>query len=103
MSPELRTEHRQSQTLSPRLQHAVRLLQMSSLDFAALVRDKLDSNPFLEGEESDDGVGAADDGTDGGAAAPETAAPAEVPVVEADERGADRDLWQMDEIGRAHV
>jgi RNA polymerase sigma-54 factor len=38
-------------TLSPRLQRAVRLLQMSSLDFAQVVRDALDSNPFLEQEE----------------------------------------------------
>ncbi len=39
-------------TLSPRLQRAVRLLQMSSQDFAQVVRDALDSNPFLEQEES---------------------------------------------------
>jgi RNA polymerase sigma-54 factor len=39
-------------TLSPRLQRAVRLLQMSSQDFAQVVRDALDSNPFLEQEET---------------------------------------------------
>jgi RNA polymerase sigma-54 factor len=39
-------------TLSPRLQRAVRLLQMSSQDFAQVVRDALDSNPFLEPEEN---------------------------------------------------
>lgn len=39
--------------LSPRLQRAVRLLQMSSLDFSRAVRDALDTNPFLE---SDEGV-----------------------------------------------
>lgn len=50
---DMRAEHRQSQTLSPRLQHAVRLLQMSSLDFAALVRDTLGKNPFLETEDGD--------------------------------------------------
>ena len=38
-------------TISPRLQRAVRLLQMSSQDFAQVVRDALDSNPFLEQEE----------------------------------------------------
>jgi RNA polymerase sigma-54 factor len=38
-------------TMSPRLQRAVRLLQMSSQDFARVVRDALDSNPFLEQEE----------------------------------------------------
>lgn len=34
--------------LSPRLQRAVRLLQMSSLDFSQLVRQAADTNPFLE-------------------------------------------------------
>ncbi len=54
---DMRAEHRQGQTLSPRLQHAVRLLQMSSLDFSALVRDALDKNPFLETDEGGDGSG----------------------------------------------
>ena len=47
---DFRAENRQSQTLSPRLQHAVRLLQMSSLDFSATVRDLMGRNPFLDGE-----------------------------------------------------
>ncbi len=38
-------------TLSPRLQRAVRLLQLSSQDFAQELRDVLDSNPFLEQED----------------------------------------------------
>ena len=44
----LNTTQRQTQTISPRLQHAVRLLQMSSLEFAAMVADQLGRNPFLE-------------------------------------------------------
>ncbi|HEY1229508.1 MAG TPA: RNA polymerase sigma-54 factor, partial [Ramlibacter sp.] len=44
-------------TLSPRLQRAVRLLQMSSLDFSQVVRDALDNNPFLESEEGDQAAG----------------------------------------------
>lgn len=61
----VRVEHRQQQTLSPRLQHAVRLLQLSSLDFAQEVHDALGKNPFLETDEVDapelhgDGAGAA--------------------------------------------
>ncbi len=50
---EMRADHRQTQSLSPRLQHAVRLLQMSSLDFATMVRDTLGKNPFLEIEEGE--------------------------------------------------
>ena len=58
---DMRADHRQTQTLSPRLQHAVRLLQMSSLDFATMVRDTQGKNPFLEIEdgEADDLQGAA--------------------------------------------
>src|SRR4051812_14446021 len=79
-SPALQTraEHRQHQTLTPRLQHAVRLLQLSSLDFAQEVMDAMGKNPFLEIEEPS-GEGAAAEGGDdapGGEAqaAPEAAA-----------------------------
>jgi RNA polymerase sigma-54 factor len=94
----LRAEHRQTQTLSPRLQHAVRLLQMSSLDFAALVRDALGSNPFLEAE---DGDGEAPEAAANDAAADELPTPADAtdsfeaePDFDASEN--DRDLWQAD-------
>lgn len=60
-----RTEQRQNQTLSPRLQHAVRLLQMSSLDFGIVVRDVLGRNPFLEAEEGSEDE-ALEDGRDDG-------------------------------------
>ena len=46
-SMDFRTEQRQQQTLSPRLQHAVRLLQLSSLEFAQQDHDALGKNPFL--------------------------------------------------------
>jgi RNA polymerase sigma-54 factor len=46
-------EHRQQQTISPRLQHAVRLLQMSSLEYAQSLNDALSRNPFLESDEAD--------------------------------------------------
>src|ERR1700743_530732 len=47
-SMDFRTEQRQTQTLSPRLQHAVRLLQLSSPEFAQQVHDPLGKKPFLE-------------------------------------------------------
>ena len=46
---------RQTQTASPRLQQAVRLLQMSSQEFSAVIRHSLHSNPFLEADEDDPG------------------------------------------------
>jgi len=58
MESSVRLDHRQQQTLSPRLQHAVRLLQMSSTDFVHELREVVNRNPFLEqedveGEEAD--------------------------------------------------
>jgi RNA polymerase sigma-54 factor len=50
-SPALQTSQRQQHTVTPRLQHAVRLLQLSSLDFAQEVHDAMGKNPFLEVED----------------------------------------------------
>ena len=49
--PTLRTAQRQQHTVTPRLQHAVRLLQLSSLDFAQEVHEAMGRNPFLEAED----------------------------------------------------
>jgi len=51
MQPTVRLDQRQQQTLSPRLQHAVRLLQMSSLDFVHELHEVVNRNPFLEQDE----------------------------------------------------
>lgn len=105
LSMDFRADHRQTQTLSPRLQHAVRLLQLSSLDFSAMVRDMMGRNPFLE-----DGEGEGDDNSDvlpevAAAAADESlpdqleapaaelVAPREDETYQAEN---DRDLWQAD-------
>ncbi len=105
ISIDVRTDHRQSQTLSPRLQHAVRLLQMSSLDFAVMVRDVLGKNPFLEVEEGEDG----DDGLPSNDAEMSVESSAEKLFDEAPDGtdsdaghdaghldDSDRDLWQAD-------
>lgn len=95
-------ELRHAAALSPRFQHAVRLLQMSSVDFAATVRDALDRNPFLEAEEPDDG--AAEEPSSAAAEAPDRD-PQPVDVALADPGGDaaehDRDLWQADGVGGA--
>ncbi len=41
----------QNLTMTPQLQQAIRLLQMSTLDLQAEIQDALDSNPMLEREE----------------------------------------------------
>ena len=43
---------RQHLTLTPQLQQALRLLQLSALEFEQEMREALDTNPFLE--EDDD-------------------------------------------------
>ncbi len=75
----------QSLTMTPQLQQAIRLLQLSTLDLREEIQQALDSNPMLEAAEE----GASDDGETAGAeeagfepAAPVTAA---APATEAEE------------------
>jgi len=92
-----RTEHRQHQTLTPRLQHAVRLLQLSSLDFAQEVLDAMGKNPFLEIDEPNAEGGQAPNGEENGSAAlatPESnAAESQGSPTEADAAW-ERESWQ---------
>jgi RNA polymerase sigma-54 factor len=81
-----RIEQHQTQKLSPRLQQAVRLLQLSSLEFMQELHAMLDSNPFLEANDAE--TPAADE-------AP-LAAAATSPDTDGD---SDRDVWQADARG----
>ena len=104
----INVERRQQQTLSPRLQQAVRLLQLSSIDFAQEVYDALGRNPFLENEETD-----ADDGAAKAAAvatadgiAPDVTTPAlestaAAEAASADSNDGERDSWQADGFSSA--
>ena len=58
--PTLQTRQRQQHTVTPRLQHAVRLLQLSSLDFAQEVQQAMGRNPFLEVEDTPPDAGRVD-------------------------------------------
>ncbi|RYF70028.1 MAG: hypothetical protein EOO29_32460 [Comamonadaceae bacterium] len=51
-SPLLNTQHRQAQIhgFAPRLQHAVRLLNMSALEYAQALLEEAAQNPFLDME-----------------------------------------------------
>ena len=60
----MRAEHRQQQKLSPRLQQAVRLLQLSSLDFVQELHASLERNPFLELDDPAAADGDAEDRAD---------------------------------------
>jgi len=52
MPPSLELRTKQSLALTPRLQQSVRLLQLSSLEFQQELRNALDTNPFLEYDET---------------------------------------------------
>jgi RNA polymerase sigma-54 factor len=103
-SMQLHSEQRQQNSLSPKLQHAVRLLQMSSLDFAQAVHQALGRNPFLEEEDSADAITTDDadsDGDgDGNGDALTAAVPADDDAACADthdsDSASDRDLWLAD-------
>ncbi len=106
---ELRLENRQTQTLSPRLQHAVRMLQMSSLDFATLVRDSLGKNPFLEAVEGASSADGDDDSGDesvdrqahdeGGRSSTDDQDSGDDRTDESVDTNSDRDLWQNERVG----
>jgi RNA polymerase sigma-54 factor len=84
---------RQTTALSPRMQHAVKLLQMSSMDFAQSIRDVLARNPFLEA------------GEDGDAAEAVEPAPQTPAAADAGGEASDRELWHSEVGGglrRAH-
>ncbi len=98
-----RLDLRQTQALvmTPQLQQAIKLLQMSNLEVGAFVERELEQNPLLEHDESDpDGREPVDDAATGGepapAPSPEAAAPAgsEPPLA-----GEDIDQWHAEAGG----
>lgn len=83
MKPTLQFRIAQQLTLTPQLQQAIRMLQMSSLELAHEVEQALRENPFLERtDESIDSFGSGDFQASGGEASKDS---------------------QIPQIGRAHV
>jgi RNA polymerase sigma-54 factor len=52
LTPRLELRQTQSLVMTPQLQQAIKLLQMSNLELAAFVEEELERNPLLEREES---------------------------------------------------
>ncbi len=99
-APSIRFESRQQHSLTPRLQKAVRLLQLSSLDFAQEVHAALGRNPFLEVDECvPDDVGPIErvaEGTETALARDDADADRSVSDSGADNADAwERDSWQQ--------
>lgn len=100
----LHADTRQHARLSPRLQNAVRLLRMSSLEYAQQLGQLVERNPFLESEDAegfDPGPGPAPE-TPGGVlaelAGTSASAPPETPALSPAERPdtSERDPWPDD-------
>lgn len=53
MKASLQLKHSQQLTMTPQLQQAIRLLQLSTLDLQTEIQEALDSNPLLENDEND--------------------------------------------------
>ena len=92
MSFKIELRMRQGMTLTPQMQQALRLLQMSTLDLEQELREALVTNPFLVEEEGE------------GASADDDAAPLAIPTSPAEstaelDEGFDRSAG-FDEIGR---
>jgi RNA polymerase sigma-54 factor len=62
ITPRLDLRQTQSLVMTPQLQQAIKLLQLSNLEVAAYVEQEIEQNPLLE---RDEGVGEADAGGDG--------------------------------------
>ena len=56
MKQSLQLKLGQQLTMTPQLQQAIRLLQLSTMDLQQEIQQALDSNPLLEVSEEDDGV-----------------------------------------------
>jgi len=56
MKQSLQLKISQSLTMTPQLQQAIKLLQLSSLDLQSEIQEILDSNPLLEGESAEDNI-----------------------------------------------
>ncbi|MBU2977685.1 RNA polymerase factor sigma-54 [Alteromonas sp. C1M14] len=55
MKPSLQLKFSQQLTMTPQLQQAIKLLQLSTLDLQQEIQEALDSNPLLEVDENTDG------------------------------------------------
>ncbi|MEL7488473.1 MAG: RNA polymerase sigma-54 factor, partial [Pseudomonadota bacterium] len=66
LAPKLEFRQSQQLVMTPQLQQAIKLLQLSNLELSAYVEEQLERNPFLEreAERGDTREGARNDGGD---------------------------------------
>jgi len=101
MKQSLQLKIGQHLTMTPQLQQAIRLLQLSTLDLQQEIQEALDSNPLLETNEDDQEAPSADSGNEAAEqAAPKEEATPETVTASASEEADDSpqadDQWQDD-------
>ena len=65
LGPKLDLRQSQSLVMTPQLQQAIKLLQMSNLELNTYVEQELEQNPLLEFDETDGGLDSPADAPDG--------------------------------------
>ena len=93
LSQSIRLKQKQSMVMTPRLQQAIRMLQMNNLDLASYLEDQALENPFLE-VAANSAEGEETGGNDAfDAAAPDTAQAEAAGTIDADMKaGASRKM-----------
>ena len=89
MMPSLQVKQKQALVMTPQLQQAIKLLQMTNLDIANFLQEQAMENPFIEVENGTDHTPAADLGAAPRAETPEALAAKDVDSAAAD---LDRDM-----------
>ncbi|MEM8985587.1 MAG: RNA polymerase factor sigma-54 [Pseudomonadota bacterium] len=110
LAPRLELKQGQTLVMTPQLQQAIKLLQLSNIDLAAYVEEQLEKNPLLErddkadGAPSDAGAEAGENAGAGEGADQELAISAEAPTSEAAEGAIDADYESLNaEASRADL
>jgi len=101
MKPALQIRLNQQLALTPQLQQAIRLLQLSSMELELELNTAIESNPLLEleADRADDGEADGPETVDGVEAAPETPAEAAESSTESDDGPLDLELERNDYRG----
>ena len=93
LMPSLQVKQKQSLVMTPQLQQAIKLLQMTNLDIAAFLQEQALENPFIEFDGSEDVPALSDTASSDTASSDLPAAEADAPLATtADDTTLDRDM-----------
>ena len=93
LMPSLQVKQKQSLVMTPQLQQAIKLLQMTNLDIAAFLQEQALENPFIEFDGGEDAPALSDTASSDTASSDLPAAEADAPLATtADDTTLDRDM-----------